>query len=100
MKLGRVIGNVESTIKHPCYGSTKLMVVQPLNEHLQPVGRSHPAVDTVGSGDGDIVIVEEEGKSAEQLLNQTHMPMRTLIVGIVDSVDVMALEDTGRGRAV
>jgi ethanolamine utilization protein EutN len=78
----------------------KLMVVQPLNEHLQPVGRSHPAVDTVGSGAGDIVIVEEEGKSAEQILNQTHIPMRTLIVGIVDSVDVMAVEDTGRGRAV
>jgi len=100
MKLARVIGNVESTVKHSCYNSTKLMVVQPLNEYLQPSGRTHPAVDMVGSGAGDIVLVEEEGKAAEQMLEQKHIPLRTLIVGIVDSVDVMAREDTGRGRAV
>ena len=100
MKLARVIGNVEATVKHSCYNSTKLMVVQPLNEHLQPNGRTHPAVDMVGAGAGDIVIVEEEGKAAEQMLDQKHIPLRTLIVGIVDSVDVVAMEDTGRGRAV
>jgi len=100
MKLARVIGNVEATVKHPCYHSTKLMVVQPLNEHLQPAGRTHPAVDTVGSGVGDLVLVEEEGKAAEELLNQKNVPLRTLIVGIVDSVDVVAMEGAGRGRAV
>jgi len=98
MKLARVIGNVEATVKHPCYLSTKLMVVQPLNEQLQPAGRSHPAIDTVGAGNGNIVLVVEEGKAAQQMLGQKRIPIRTLIVGIVDSVDVMAREETGRGR--
>src|SRR5688500_14879062 len=100
MKLARVIGNVESTVKHPCYVNTKLMVVQPLDEHLQPAGRSHPAIDTVGAGNGNIVLVVEEGKAAQQMLGQKRIPIRTLIVGIVDSVDVMAREEVGRGRVV
>ena len=100
MKLARVIGNVEATVKHPCYVNTKLMVVQPLDEQLKPAGRSHPAIDTVGAGNGNIVLVVEEGKAAQQMLGQKRIPIRTLIVGIVDSVDVMAREDTGRGRVV
>ena len=100
MKLARVIGNVEATVKHPCYINTKLMVVQPLDEQLQPSGRSHPAIDTVGAGNGNIVLVVEEGKAAQQMLGQKRIPIRTLIVGIVDSVDVMAREDFGRGRVV
>lgn len=93
MKLGRVIGNVEGTIKHEAFENTKLMVVQPLDEFLKPNGRTHPAIDTVGAGQGDIVLIVEEGKAAQQMLNKKNIPVRTLIVGIVDSVDVMARED-------
>lgn len=102
MKLGRVIGNVEGTIKHPAFANTKLMVVQPLNEQLQPNGRTHPAIDTVGAGQGDLVLVVEEGKAARQMLGgEKSIPVRTLIVGIVDKVDVMAREETGaRGNVV
>ncbi len=98
MKLGRVIGSVESTIKHDCFTGTKLMVVQPLDEHLQAAGRTHPAVDTVGAGAGDVVLLVEEGKAAQEMLQKKRIPIRTLIVGIVDSVDVMAREGNGRGR--
>ena len=99
MKLGRVIGNVEGTIKHDAFDGTKLMVVQPLDEQLQPVGRTHPAVDTVGAGQGDVVLIVEEGKAAQQMLGRKTIPIRTLIVGIVDKVDVMAREEIGgKGR--
>ena len=98
MKLGRVIGNVEGTIKHEAFQNTKLMVVQPLDEFLQPHGRTHPAIDTVGAGQGDLVLVVEEGKAAQQMLNKKGIPIRTLIVGIVDSVDVMAREVTGQPK--
>jgi len=92
MKLGRVIGSVEATIKHPCYQNTKLMVVQPLDQHQQPKGRSHPAIDTVGAGPGDIVLVVEEGKAAQQMMGQKRIPVRTLIVGIVDAAVLMVGE--------
>ena len=92
MKLGKVIGSVESTVKHPCYRNTKLMVVQPLDQHQQPKGRTHPAIDTVGAGPGDIVLVVEEGKAAQAIIGQKRIPIRTLIVGIVDAADLMVGE--------
>ncbi|MBV9469969.1 MAG: EutN/CcmL family microcompartment protein [Abitibacteriaceae bacterium] len=98
MKLGRVIGNVEGVIKHPAYANTKLMVVQPVDEHLKPNGRTHPAIDTVGAGEGDLVLLVEEGKAAQDMLGMKRIPVRTLIVGIIDSVDVMARGNTGRSR--
>ena len=98
MKLGRVLGSVESTIKHECFANTKLMVVQPLDELLQPSGRTQPAIDTVGAGAGDLVLLVEEGKAAQEMFQKKRIPIRTLIVGIVDSVDVLAREDTGRGQ--
>ena len=101
MKLGRVIGNVEGTIKHEAVANTKLMVVQPLDEFLKPSGRTHPAIDTVGAGQGDLVLIVEEGKAAQQMLGKKRIPIRTLIVGIVDNVDVMAREEiseTNKGR--
>lgn len=99
MKLGRVIGNVEGTIKHEAFANTKLMVVQPVDEFLKPNGRTHPAIDTVGAGQGDLVLIVEEGKAAQQMLGKKRIPIRTLIVGIVDQVDVMAREErAAKGR--
>lgn len=96
MKLGRVLGSVEGVVKHPAYDGTKLLVVQPLNAQLQPQGRTHPALDTVGAGEGDLVLIVEEGKAAQEMLGKKRIPVRTLIVGIVDTVDVMAREKIGR----
>jgi ethanolamine utilization protein EutN len=90
MKLGRVIGNLESTVKHPCYHNLKLMIVQPLDTNSQPHGRTHPAVDTVGAGVGNLVLVVEEGKAAQALIGHNHIPIRTLIVGIVDHANAVA----------
>lgn len=98
MKLGRVIGNVEGVIKHPTYAQMKMLVVQPLDEFLNEKGRTHPAIDTVGAGVGDLVLVVEEGKAARERVGQKNVPIRTLIVGIVDSVDVLAREETGRRK--
>lgn len=98
MKLGRVVGSVEGVVKHEAYDGTKMLVVQPLNEQLQPNGRTHPAIDTVGAGEGDLVLVVEEGKAAQEMLGKKRIPVRTLIVGIVDTVDVMAREKTGRSQ--
>jgi len=89
MKLARVIGNLEGTVKHASYQNLKMMVVQPLDASLQPHGRTHPAVDTIGAGAGNLVLVVEEGKAAQAMIGHKHIPIRTLIVGIVDHADTI-----------
>lgn len=88
MTLGRVIGTVTSTVKHPTYVGHKLMVVQPIDEHGNPAGEVVLAVDTVQAGVGDRVLVMREGNGVRQILGQKVLPIRSLIVGIVDAVDV------------
>lgn len=88
MKLGRIIGNAVSTIKNPAYDNAKLMVVQPVDLNLQPAGRTHLAVDLVGAGPGELVIVAEEGRGARELLDNPKSPIRTTLIGIVDQVDL------------
>ena len=83
MKLCRVIGNVVSTVKHPTYEGQRLLVVQP--EHG---GASFLAVDSVQAGPGDRVLVMAEGNGVRQILQMgSQVPIRSLIVGIVDEVD-------------
>ena len=88
MVVAKVIGSVVSTLKHEAYRRTKLMVVQPLTMDLESKGSPSLAVDTVGAGEGDTVLVVREGASASRILGVRPAPVRSLIVGIVDSVDI------------
>ena len=87
MKLCRVLGTVVATAKHPTYIGHKLMVVQPVDERDAPQGASFLAVDRVQAGPGDLVLVNQEGNGTRQLLQIEQLPIRSLIVGIVDQVD-------------
>lgn len=91
MKLARVIGSAHSTIKNEAYHSAKLLVVQPLDLQMRDRGRTQLAVDMVGAGIGDTVIVAEEGRAAREILGNPRAPIRTTALGIVDRVDVMAV---------
>ena len=89
MRMCRVLGNVVSTAKHPAYAGQKLMVVQPIDEHGVDAGTSFLAVDRAQAGPGDRVLVMSEGNGVRQLLDMgQQVPIRSLIVGIVDQVDV------------
>ncbi len=88
MNLCKVLGSVTATIKHPAFAGRKLMVVQPLDEKQQPLGKSFIAVDhTSSAGPGDVVLVMREGGGVRQLLGDKTLPIRSLIVGVVDGVD-------------
>ena len=100
MKIGRVIGSVEGAIKHPAYNNATMLVVQPLDLQGKAKGRTQPAMDMVGAGEGDMVLLVEEGKAARERSGLKSIPVRTLIIGIVDSMDVMALEKTTTQRIV
>lgn len=88
MFLARVLGSVVSTIKHPAYNSTKLMVVQPLSPNELESGPSSLAVDSVGAGPGETVLVLRLGEAAAQILDAESPPIRSVIVGIVDKVEI------------
>jgi ethanolamine utilization protein EutN len=88
MKLCKVRGNVVATVKHPTYRGHKLMIVQPLDEGGQDVGSSFLAVDLVQAGPGDTVLVMQEGNGVRQILKEQKLPIRSVIIGIVDEVDV------------
>lgn len=90
MKLCRVLGPVVATAKHPSYVGRKLLAVQPLDECGQDIGASFLAVDDVQAGRGDVVLVMQEGNGVRQLLKAKELPIRSLIVGIVDRVSVDA----------
>lgn len=87
MKLCRVEGNVVASVKHPTYVGHKIMIVQPLDEHGKDTGTSFLAVDTVQAGPGDRVLVMQEGNGVRQILKVQKLPIRSIIIGIVDAVD-------------
>lgn len=87
MILCKVLGSVTATEKHPAFNARKLMVVQPLDEAQQPQGKSFLAVDHSSSaGPGDTVLVMREGGGVRQILGDKTLPIRSLIVGVVDQV--------------
>ena len=88
MKLCRVKGNVVASVKHPTYRGHKLMIVQPLDETQKDAGEVFLAVDLVQAGPGDTVLVMQEGNGVRQILKQQKLPIRSVIIGIVDAVDL------------
>jgi microcompartment protein CcmK/EutM len=89
MKICRVLGSVTAAVKHPAFAGQRLMVVQPVDEAGADTGDSYIAIDRVQSGPGDRVIVLTEGNGARQILKMGDVvPIRSVIVGIVDAVDV------------
>lgn len=88
MNLGRVKGSVWMTRQHPAYAGRKLLLVQPETPEGTAQGAAVLAVDLVGSGPGDRVLLMEEGSGARQLLGDPGAPLRSVIVGVVDGVDI------------
>lgn len=88
MVLGKVIGSVVSTIKHSCYNNRKILLVKPVSpQQVEQVGVM-VAVDLVGAGKGDVVLVASEGRAAEELMNfPCRMPVRSMVVGIIDQIE-------------
>ncbi len=85
MKLGKVIGTVVCTHKEASLEGVKLLLLQPLDEHLEASGRPVVACDAVQSGPGDVVLWEG-GREAALALENWFNPSDATIMGIVDSI--------------
>jgi microcompartment protein CcmK/EutM len=88
MFVAKVIGNVVSTIKHASLRGTKLLIVDKVGPSGQALGESLLAVDSVDAGVGDTVLVLDEGSSAALVTGLPNPPIRTVIVGVIDSIDI------------
>jgi ethanolamine utilization protein EutN len=87
--IARVSGTVVATFKHKVLEGRKLLVVDRLDLKGQ-AGRDYTiAVDVVQAGVGDLVLVMDEGSSARQILDLENAPIRALVVGIIDQLDLM-----------
>ncbi len=87
MKLARVVGTVVSTINNPSFDGRRLLVCDLLEPGGSAAGGYLIAVDVVGAGAGETVLLLDEGNSARQILGQAGAPIRTVVVGIVDAVE-------------
>ena len=88
MFLAKIIGEVVSTIKHPSLNGRKLLVIERLDTERRSLGDSLLAVDSVGAGVGETVLVVDEGSSAALVTGLDDPPIRTVIVGVIDRIDV------------
>ena len=84
MRLARVVGTVVATRKAHKLDGAKLLLTQPVDRAGQPVGVSQLAVDAVGAGVGDLVLLVLEGRAAGAALGRRAAPVDAAIVGIVD----------------
>ena len=88
MQIARVVGTVVATQKHRKFEGAKLLLVQPVTLDDRPKGPALLAVDAVGAGVHERVLVVIEGRAAGEALGREAAPVDAAIVGIIDSVDV------------
>ena len=84
MILGRIRGSVVSTIHHPCVEGQRLLLVDRLAADGSEAEGYLIAFDAVGAGQGETVLVLDEGNGARQILEDAAAPVRAIVVGIVD----------------
>ena len=90
MILGRIIGSVVSTIHHSIVDGRKLLLAERLDQNGKPTGGYLIALDGIGAGRGETVLILDEGNGARQILDDASAPVRSIVVGIVDEVDLGA----------
>lgn len=87
MRLGKIVGTVVATRKDEKLIGSKLMITQPLSFDLKPLGEPLIAVDTVGAGIGEVVILAS-GTASRIAARKLDSPIDASIVGIVDNIDI------------
>jgi ethanolamine utilization protein EutN len=88
MILARITGSVVSTIHHPIVDGRKLLLAEHLDLNGKPTGGYLIAMDAIGAGRGETVLVLDEGNGARQVLDDANAPIRSVVVAIVDEIEL------------
>lgn len=84
MQIAQVVGYAVSTVKHASMRGWKLLLVQPLTAAHAPDGEPVLAIDSLGAGNADRVLVSNDGAGARALVGVKTSPVRWFVMGIVD----------------
>jgi ethanolamine utilization protein EutN len=88
MLFGRVKGTAVCTIKYPGTEGVKLLVVQPLDKHLEPLGALQVAADIVDAGPNDLCVMVRSREAALAMQGEKFVPVDLTLVGVVDELEV------------
>lgn len=88
MLFGRVKGSAVCTLKYPGTEGLKLLLVQPLNKKLEPVGALQVAADVVDAGPGDLCVMVRSREAALAMPDVKFVPVDLALVGVVDELNV------------
>lgn len=88
MLLGRVKGTAVCTVKYPGTEGLKLLIVQPVNKKLEPVGGLQVAADVVQAGIGDLCVMVRAREASLALPDVKVVPIDLALVGVVDELSV------------
>jgi microcompartment protein CcmK/EutM len=85
MQIGLVVGTATSTVKHPTMKGQKLLIVQPmLVDGTSTDGDPQIAIDAVGAGRGERVLISSDGRYTRDILKADATPVRWSVIGIAD----------------
>jgi ethanolamine utilization protein EutN len=84
MQIGRVVGQAVSTVKHASFEGWRLLLVQPLTPDGGADGEPLLAIDSLGAGKADRVILTNDGAGARELVGVKNSPVRWMVLGICD----------------
>lgn len=87
MQLAKVIGRATATVKHPALNGWRMLVVQPLDLDGGPDGEPLIAIDNLGAGRGDVVMMTSDGTSVREMMKTDNTPVRWAVLGIADRMD-------------
>lgn len=85
MQLGTVVGRATATVKHPTLAGRRLLLVQPLDVNGKPDGDPQLAIDDLGSGRGDKVLLTTDGAAIREMIGADNTPLRWAVIGIADA---------------
>jgi microcompartment protein CcmK/EutM len=88
MFLAEVLGTVVSPVQHPVLDGERLLLLRVLKPDGSAAGKTRIALDRAGAGVGERVLVIDEGNSGRQLVGRPDAPVKTVIVGVVDYVEL------------
>ena len=89
MLIGRVIGELVATQKHPSHEGRKVLVVQPLNLDGTDRGVAVLALDAVDAGVGDRILLATDGWAASSAAGRPQTPIDMAVIGFIDEIEVL-----------
>ena len=88
MFLADVIGTVVAPVQIPILDGQKLLLLRPVDPKGKRTGRVRIGMDNAGAGEGDRVLVVDEGNAGRQIMGDPQGAVKTIVLGVVDYVEL------------